>query len=96
MNWNTRYANDKELSIDADFNPDERIKSFKRIKTIADLEKTMRANPELAKKLRSAPELAKKMRANPECYWCGEKLTYDEVAVGSSVCSDECYEMMHR
>jgi len=27
MNWNLRYANDKELSIDADFTPDESFES---------------------------------------------------------------------
>jgi len=27
MNWNLRYSNDKELSIDADFTPDESFES---------------------------------------------------------------------
>ena len=45
---------------------------------------------------KSPAEMEKIMLRNPGCYWCGKKLTYDEVANGDSVCSDECYEMMHR
>jgi len=69
MNWNTRYSNDKELSIDADFTPDE---SFE-----------------------GTAEMAKKMRQNPGCYICDKKFTYDEVANGAQVCSDECYNELH-
>ena len=36
MNWNQRYANDKELSIDADFTPDESFEG------IAEMAKKMR------------------------------------------------------
>ena len=41
MHWNLRYSNDKELSIDADFTPDESFEG------IADRVKKMRQNQSL-------------------------------------------------